>query len=96
MTKSITPQPKVRPRQDNFEATVVTYPAAAVAKNGGGSLVALRGHPYWVRAMAAAPAILAGDSALADPTRLLRHLAAAVAFPLAIRAVYWGLRHRQA
>lgn len=55
---------------------------------------ARRGHPPWVTAMVAAPAILVGGSTLINPTTLLRHLAAAVAFPFAIGAVYWGLRNR--
>ena len=56
---------------------------------------AFRGNPHWVTVMAAAPAVLVGGSALIAPTTLLRHVAAAVAFPFAVGAVYWGMRYRR-
>ncbi|WP_248760300.1 hypothetical protein [Pseudarthrobacter sp. SSS035] len=55
---------------------------------------AVRGHPYWVTACVAAPAILVGGAALMAPTSLIRHLAAAVAFPLAVAALIRGLPYR--
>ncbi|MDR6416450.1 hypothetical protein [Pseudarthrobacter sulfonivorans] len=68
--------------------------AGSVANLVAAAWSALRDHPYWVTAMVAAPVILVGGSALVAPTSLLRHLAAAVAFPFAVGAAHWGLRYR--
>lgn len=68
--------------------------AGSVANLVAAAWSALRGHPYWVTACVAAPAVLVGGSALVAPTTLLRHLAAVVVFPVAVGAVYWGLRYR--
>ena len=51
-------------------------------------------HPRWVIAFVAAPAVLVGGAALIEPTSLIRHVVAVVAFPLAVAGLYWGLRHR--
>jgi hypothetical protein len=53
---------------------------------------AVLGHPKWIWACIAAPAVLVGGSTLMDPTSLIRHMTAFVAFPFAIAALYWGLR----
>jgi hypothetical protein len=54
----------------------------------------LRGHPYWVTACVAAPALLVGLIALAWPYSLLRHIVAAVALPGAIAGIIGGLVDR--
>ncbi len=67
--------------------------AGSVANLMAAAWSALRRHPRWVTAMALAPAILVGGSTLVAPTLLLRHMAAAVAIPFAIGAVYWVFRY---
>ncbi len=54
----------------------------------------LRGHPHWVTACVAAPAVLVGGVALVEPYTLLRHLVAAVALPAAVAGMIGGLLNR--
>jgi len=54
----------------------------------------LRGHPHWVTASVAAPAILVGGIALLMPYSLARHLAAFVALPAALTGAIGGLADR--
>jgi len=54
----------------------------------------LRGHPHWVTACVAAPAILVGGIALLMPYSLARHLAAFVALPAALAGAIGGLADR--
>lgn len=54
----------------------------------------LRGHPPWVTACVAAPAVLVGGIALVAPYSLLRHLVAAVALPGAVAGMIGGLLDR--
>lgn len=54
----------------------------------------LRGHPHWVTACVAAPAILIGGVALVWPYSLLRHIVAGVALPGAIAGVIGGMVDR--
>lgn len=67
--------------------------AGSVMSLGAAGISAIFGHPKWIRPLVAAPAILVGGSTLMDPTSQFRHLAAAVAFPFSVVALYWGLRH---
>ena len=53
-----------------------------------------RGHPHWVTACVAAPAILVGGIALLMPYSLARHLAAFVAFQGAVAGMLGGLVDR--
>lgn len=69
--------------------------AGSVSSLGAAAMSVVQGHPKWIWAFTAAPAVLVGGSTVVDPTSLFRHLAAAVAFPFAIVALYWGLRHRR-
>ncbi|MDQ0827266.1 hypothetical protein QFZ60_003439 [Arthrobacter sp. B2I5] len=58
----------------------------------------LRGNPAWVTVCVGLPAVLVGWAALIDAHSLMRHLAAAVAFPLALAGVaevIWARGHRQ-
>ena len=58
----------------------------------------LRGNPVWVSICVALPGILVGWVALEQPYSLLRHLAAVVAFPLALGGVadvIWARGRRQ-
>jgi hypothetical protein len=52
----------------------------------------VRGDPVWVAVCVGLPGALVGWAALVDPYNLLRHLAAVVAFPLALAGVAQGLR----
>ena len=57
-----------------------------------------RGNPVWVSICVALPGILVGWSTLMQPYSLLRHLAAVVAFPLAVcgvAEVIWARGRRQ-
>jgi hypothetical protein len=54
----------------------------------------LRGHPHWVTACVAAPAIMVGGVALVWPYSLLRHIVAVVALPGAIAGIIGGLLDR--
>ncbi|MFE4541070.1 hypothetical protein [Arthrobacter sp. NPDC056727] len=54
----------------------------------------LRGHPRWVTACVAAPAILVGGIALLMPYSLARHLAGFVALPAALAGAIGGLANR--
>ncbi|MBP2374126.1 hypothetical protein [Paeniglutamicibacter psychrophenolicus] len=54
----------------------------------------LRGHPHWVTACVAAPAVLVGGVALVEPYTLLRHLVAVVALPAAVAGMIGGLLNR--
>lgn len=54
----------------------------------------LRGHPHWVTACVAAPAVLIGGVALVWPYSLLRHLVAFLALPGAIAGIIGGLIDR--
>ena len=54
----------------------------------------LRGHPPWVTACVAAPAVLVGGIALLMPYSLARHLAAFVALPGAAAGMIGGLVDR--
>lgn len=54
----------------------------------------LRGHPHWVTACVAAPAVLIGGVALVWPYSLLRHIVAVVALPGAIAGIVGGLVDR--
>jgi hypothetical protein len=54
----------------------------------------VRGNPVWVTVSVAAPAILVGGTALMEPYSLIRHLAAVVAFPLALAGVVESIRVR--
>ena len=57
-----------------------------------------RGNPVWVTVCVGLPGVLVGWAALADPYSLLRHLAAVVAFPMALSAVaevIWARGYRQ-
>jgi uncharacterized membrane protein HdeD (DUF308 family) len=47
----------------------------------------LRANHIWVTVCVGLPGILVGWAALADPYNLMRHLAAVVAFPLALAGV---------
>ena len=67
--------------------------AGALASLGAAVLSVFLRHPRWVIAFVAAPALLVGGAALLEPTSLLRHVAAVVAFPLALMGLYRGLRH---
>ncbi|MGB9035704.1 MAG: hypothetical protein WCC45_14415 [Paeniglutamicibacter sp.] len=53
-----------------------------------------RGHPHWVTACVAAPAVLIGGVALVQPHSLLRHIVAAVALPGAVAGLIGGLLDR--
>ena len=66
--------------------------AGSVASLAATGLSAFLGHPKWIWAFVAAPAVLVGGSTVLDPTSLFRHMAAVVAFPFAVAALYWGLR----
>ncbi|MDQ0923369.1 hypothetical protein QF038_001877 [Pseudarthrobacter sp. W1I19] len=58
----------------------------------------LRGNPVWVTVCVALPGILVGWAAWVNPYNLMRHLAALVAFPLALGGVVGVIRvrgHRQ-
>lgn len=58
----------------------------------------LRGNPVWVTVCVALPGVLVGWAAMMQPYSLMRHLAAAVAFPLALGAlaeVVWARGYRQ-
>jgi hypothetical protein len=54
----------------------------------------LRGHPHWVTACVAAPAIVVGGVALIWPYSMLRHLVALLALPGAIAGIIGGLADR--
>lgn len=54
----------------------------------------LRGNRVWVTVCVAAPAILVGGTALLEPYSLMRHLAAVVAFPLALAGIAEVIRVR--
>ncbi|WP_427007513.1 hypothetical protein [Pseudarthrobacter sp. H2] len=54
----------------------------------------LRGHPHWVTACVAAPAVVVGGVALVWPYSMLRHLVALVALPGAIAGIFGGLIDR--
>lgn len=54
----------------------------------------IRGNRLWVTICAGLPGILVGWAALDDPHSLLRHLAAVVAFPLALAGVAEVIRVR--
>lgn len=54
----------------------------------------LRGHPRWVTACVAAPAVLVGGIALLMPYSLARHLVALVALPGAVAGMIGGLMDR--
>ncbi|MFC0455754.1 hypothetical protein ACFFGR_04185 [Arthrobacter liuii] len=61
-------------------------------------MVAPRGNTVWVTVCVGLPGILVGWAALASPQSMLRHLAAVVAFPLAlggIAEVIWARGYRQ-
>jgi hypothetical protein len=68
----------------------------------GGSVVSLaaaiwsflRGHPHWVTACVAAPAIFVGGIALMLPHSILRQLGALLALPGAVAGVIGGLVDR--
>lgn len=68
--------------------------AAAVASLAAAALSVFLRHPRWVIAFVATPAILVGVASLLAPASLIRHVAAMVAFPLAIAGLYQGLRRR--
>lgn len=68
--------------------------AGAVASLAATALSVILRHPRWVIVFVAAPAVLVGGAALIEPTSLIRHMVAVVAFPLAVAGLYWGLRHR--
>lgn len=53
-----------------------------------------RGNPVWVTVCAGLPGVLVGWAALQDPYDLKRHLAAVVAFPLALAGVVDVIRVR--
>ena len=58
----------------------------------------LRGNPAWVSVCVALPGLLVGWATLGDPYHLTRHLAAVVAFPLALGGVadvLWACGRRQ-
>lgn len=58
----------------------------------------VRGNPLWVTVCVALPGILVGWVAWVEPNSLLRQLAAAVAFPLAlggVAEVIWARGYRQ-
>jgi lipoprotein signal peptidase len=54
----------------------------------------LRGHPHWVTALVAAPAVVVGGVALVWPYSLLRHLVALLALPGAMAGMIGGLIDR--
>lgn len=54
----------------------------------------LRGHPHWVTACVAAPAVVVGGVALVWPYSMLRQLVALVALPGAIAGICGGLIDR--
>ncbi len=54
----------------------------------------LRGNPVWVTVCVGLPGVLVGWAALVQPYSLLRHLAALVAFPLAVAGVVEVVRAR--
>lgn len=54
----------------------------------------LRGHPRWVTACVAAPAVLVGGASLLMPYSLARHLAALVALPAAVAGMVGGATAR--
>jgi hypothetical protein len=58
----------------------------------------LRGNPVWVTVCVGLPGLLGGWAAWVNPYNLMRHLAAVVAFPLALGGVVVVIRargHRQ-
>jgi len=59
-----------------FAGSALSFAAAARSR--------LRGNPVWVTVCVGLPGVLVGWSALVQPYSLLRHLAAVVAFPLAL------------
>ncbi|MCQ9163641.1 hypothetical protein [Arthrobacter sp. STN4] len=54
----------------------------------------LRGHPHWVTAFVAAPAVVVGGGSLLSPTGGLRQLAALIALPGAVAGMVGGLVDR--
>jgi hypothetical protein len=54
----------------------------------------LRGHPHWVTACVAAPAIVVGGIALMLPHSILRQLGALLALPAAVAGMIGGLADR--
>lgn len=54
----------------------------------------LRGNPIWVSICVGLPGLLVGWAVLMDPYSLLRHLAAVVAFPLALGGIAEVIRVR--
>jgi hypothetical protein len=54
----------------------------------------LRGHPHWVTACVAAPAIVVGGIALVSPHSMLRQLGALLALPGAVAGIIGGLIDR--
>ena len=58
----------------------------------------VRGNPVWVTVCVGLPGVMVGWAALVEPYNLLRHLAAVVAFPLAlggVAEVIWARGYRQ-
>ncbi|MHA7168088.1 hypothetical protein ACX801_07980 [Arthrobacter bambusae] len=54
----------------------------------------LRGHPHWVTACVAAPAVLLGGYSLLRPYTLDRHIVALIALPAALAGIVGGLIDR--
>ncbi len=54
----------------------------------------LRGHPHWVTALVAVPAIMVGGTAFLDLRSGLPHLLALVALPAAVAGIIGGLLDR--
>jgi hypothetical protein len=54
----------------------------------------VRGNPVWVTVCVGLPGVLVGWAALLNPYSLLRHLAAVVAFPLALAGVVEVIKAR--
>lgn len=73
-----------------FAGSALSFAAAAWSH--------LRGNPVWVTVCVGLPGVLVGWATLDDPYSLMRHLAAVVAFPLALGGVVevlWARGRRQ-
>jgi hypothetical protein len=68
--------------------------AGSVASLAAAVWSLLRGHPHWVTACVAAPAIIVGGVALVWPYSGLRHLVALLALPGAIAGIIGGMVDR--
>lgn len=68
--------------------------AGSVASLAAAAWSFRRGHPHWVTALVAAPAIMVGGVALMSPTSGLRQILALIALPAAMAGITGGLLDR--